>query len=94
MIWEQNKMTFGTYSSAKLEWHLGESTAAPREAQACMKSWRFDVNPQISLETITPLSLLKVLTQRNQKVQPDFANSLLEAAVYPCTETTTRMGLP
>lgn len=80
MNWEQNKMMFGRDSSVKLEWHLGVSTIAPREVQACMKSWHFDVNSLISLESITHLSLLKVPIQRNQKVQPDFVYSLLEAA--------------
>lgn len=75
MNWEQTKTMFDRDFSAKLEWYLWESTVAPREAQACVKSWRFHVNSQISLETIRDLSLLKVLTQRNQKIQPDFIAS-------------------
>jgi len=72
MNWEKEKMMHGWDSSAKLEQLLEECTISPREVQACVKSRHFDVNSPISLETIPHWSLLKVLTQRNQKVQPAF----------------------
>lgn len=91
MNWDQTKMMFSRDSAAKLEWHLGESTTVPREVQACMKRWHFNVNSPTSLGTITHLSLLKLHKGMGKSSQTLYIHCLKQLCVP--LQPTTRMGL-